>query len=285
MEHDSGKLVFFWDYDTQWGGDRSRLAGGVRAWGYREFENTEKLLALHAKYAVPACFAVVGAASLPGKRPYHDQEQIQAIHKLGHEIASHTMYHEWLPGLSYPQLIATLKRSKDALEDCIGEKVVTFVPPYNQPFDYPSKGSISISERREAGRRHIHLSVLAEALAETGYLFSRVSYHPLRERFAILFHQNRYWPEYPEKIGKITCLRLNSPGGFAQDSLALLDLCARQGGYALIYGHPHSLSAPNSQGESFLIPFLEKVKNLVEAGRLQVKLPKQILAAEEQGAV
>src|SRR5438309_3867691 len=91
-------LVFFWDYDTQWGGDRSRSPGGRKAWGAAEFENTELLLELHAAHDLPACFAVVGAAALPGERPYHDQAQIRRIACAGHEIASHGFEHEWLPG-------------------------------------------------------------------------------------------------------------------------------------------------------------------------------------------
>ena len=59
----AGKLIIFWDYDTQWGADRSRSPGGAKTWGNLEFENTERLLELHAQYGVPACFAVVGAAA------------------------------------------------------------------------------------------------------------------------------------------------------------------------------------------------------------------------------
>src|ERR1035437_987735 len=90
-------FVIFWDYDTQWGGDRSRSPGGPKNWGRLDFENTERLLELHAQFNIPACFAVVGAAALPGLRPYHDPDQIRRIHAAGHEIASHSFQHDWLP--------------------------------------------------------------------------------------------------------------------------------------------------------------------------------------------
>src|SRR5215470_10951843 len=84
-----GGFMIFWDYDTQWGADRSRSGGGPKSWGALDFENTERLLQLHEQFDIPACFAVVGAAALPGSRPYHDPEQIRRIHQAGHEVASH----------------------------------------------------------------------------------------------------------------------------------------------------------------------------------------------------
>ena len=36
------RLIFFWDYDTQWGGDRSRLPGGRKEWGRLDFENAAR---------------------------------------------------------------------------------------------------------------------------------------------------------------------------------------------------------------------------------------------------
>src|SRR6476661_7448064 len=65
---DQLNLLFFWDYDTQWGADADRVnkPGSNTSWHRFEMENTERLLDLHAQYNVPACFAVVGASALPG---------------------------------------------------------------------------------------------------------------------------------------------------------------------------------------------------------------------------
>ena len=141
MKNPPGFMIF-WDYDTQWGADRSRSNGGPKKWGPQEFENTERLLDLHAEYNIRACFAVVGAAALPGPRPYHDPDQIRRIHAAGHEVGSHSFHHDWLPGLNREALNETLARSKAALEDCIGAEAISFLPPWNPPFDYPRRLSI-----------------------------------------------------------------------------------------------------------------------------------------------
>jgi len=280
MQNDSplGKLLIFWDYDTQWGADRSRLPGNQKRWGEQEFENTEKLLEIHAEFHIPACFAAVGAAALPGKHPYHDPDQIRRIHELGHEVASHTMYHDWLPGLGYSKLLRTLRDSKDALEQCIGDEVISFVPPYNQPYDFPKKFSFSLSERKEAGNGRIDLKRLCDALSETGYLFSRVSYKTIFERIlSIISRKSHFHPSKIEKIGDVTCIRPTTHAGFSQEALELLDRCVKEGGYAVAHGHPHAIHTSNDQDEQHLIPFLRLASNLVSSNHLQVVLPRQVI--------
>lgn len=285
MLEESGKdnvpsILFFWDYDTQWGGDRSRAPGGPKNWGALEFPNTERLLELHAEYEIPACFAVVGASALPGERPYHDPQQIKKIAGAGHEVASHSFRHEWLPGLNHSELTRTLRDSKDALEQCIGAAVLSFVPPYNQPFDYPAAGSISISERREAGRDRTDLRRLCDALKETGYRFCRVCYLPFRLRLAEKLLKSRLdRPVSTEVIAGVVCVRLNTPGGFDANSLQVLDLCVKQGGTAVVYGHPHSLHAGNSQDEKWFLPFLQRVQHLRDSGTVRICLPRDLLEA------
>jgi hypothetical protein len=269
------RLLFFWDYDTQWGADRSRGSEGRKDWGPLEFENTERLLDLHAEYGIPACFAVVGAAAVPGERPYHDPAQIQRIYKAGHEIASHSFRHEWLPGLEVDSLYETLSRSKDALEQCIGAPVLSFVPPFNQPFDYPARGAFSLSERRAVKKGRIGLRRLCEALAECGYHFCRVSYRSMIRRLAERFQGLRLdHPVQLERIGGLNCLRLNTPGGFDERTRRAVCQCVAEGGWVIVYGHPHSLFSGNSQDETHLIPFLKLVAGLRDAGMLTVSLPR-----------
>jgi len=278
------KLLFFWDYDTQWGADRSRSAGGPKKWGPLEFENTERLLELHAEYDLPACFAVVGAAAKPGQRPYHDPDQIRRIQKAGHEVGSHSYSHDWLPGLNRLTLTKTLRDSKAALEDCIGEAITSFVPPYNQPFDFPRRGSISLSERRTAGAQRIGLRALCEALNETGYRFCRVAYRPWKTRLAEWVLRKRIdAPSRIEHIAGISCVRLNTPGGFDGPALSMLDRC--EDGYIVVYGHPHSVTSGNSQDIKYLVPFFRRVKDLRRAGRLQVLKPSETLSEQRQDAL
>ena len=272
-------LLLFWDYDTQWGGDRSRLAGGPKDWGRLEFENTDRLLDLHEQFGIPACFAVVGAAAMPGERPYHDPAQVRRIHAAGHEVASHSLHHDWIPGLGREEVRETLRRSKEAIEDCTGAEVVSFVPPYNQPFDYPRGFSISLAERREAWRKRTGLAGLCTALAETGYRFCRVSYSPLSQRIAgRITKTQKTAPAAMEMIRGVHCIRMNAPGGFNAHAHRVLDFCAAHGGIVVVGGHPHSLHAGNTQDETMLVPFLRHARELVLEGKLVASLPRHLIA-------
>jgi len=275
-----GRLLLFWDVDTQWGADRSRSGGGPKAWGALDFEHTELLLEAHARHGVPACFAVVGAAALPGERPYHDPAQVRRIHALGHEVASHSHRHDWLPGLSPRALRETLRASKQALEDCIGAPVTAFVPPWNRPVDYPAGWSFSLSERREAGRERVHLGALCEALAEAGYRFCRVSYRPMHVRLLQRLLRRRLdRPARLEAIRGVACVRLNTPGGFDGPAQAMLRRCATEGGLVVAYGHPHSVRGGGSQDLAHLEAFLREAARLRDEGRLEATLPARLLPA------
>jgi hypothetical protein len=98
-------------------------------------------------------------------------------------------------------------------------------------------------------------------------------------------------PAQPEKIAGVLCLR-NHRGGFDEKTRELLrefasrkctDMAAPDGapcGFCVVYGHPHSLHAGNTQDESCLLPFLDLVSDLRRAGRLEVCLPRDLVGAE-----
>jgi hypothetical protein len=234
-------------------------------------------MALHAEHRIPACFAVVGAAAEAGERPYHDAVQVRAIHAAGHEVASHSHRHEWLPGIGIAALRDTLVRSRAALEDCIGAPVTTFVPPFNQPFDLPARLAPSWSERREVPRGRIGLARLCGELAQAGYRMARVSYRALPWQLAERAVGRSFErPRQLTRIGGLACLRLNTAAGFGAPSRAMVDRCARRGGIAVLYGHPHSLHAGNAQDERHLAPLLAHIAALRDAGRLRVALPREL---------
>jgi peptidoglycan/xylan/chitin deacetylase (PgdA/CDA1 family) len=276
-------LLFFWDYDTQWGADRSRTRGGPKTWGSLEFENTERLLELHAEYDAPACFAVVGAAALPGERPYHDPGQIRRIHADGHEVGSHGFKHEWLPALGPIALRETLVQSRDALEQCIGSPVSAFVPPFNQPFDYPGGLSFSLSERLSVRDDRTDLRQLCSALRETGYAFCRVAYRSIPAR---LIEGVRGMPwlrsSRLETVEGIACARLNTPGGFTSELLNMIESRLGSGGLWILYGHPHSVSEPaSSQSLENLRGCLERIARWRREGLIRCMLPREILMENE----
>ena len=275
--HSVGKLLFYWDYDTQWGADRS--LSGPKSWGHLEFQNTDRLLEIHAAYDIKACFAVVGAAALSGAWPYHDPGQIRRIHGAGHEVASHSFRHEWLPGLSPDALRETLARSKESLEQCIGAPVVSFVPPFNQPFDYPRRRAFSLSERRQVKGERTDLEQLCETLFECGYSFSRVAYRTLVEKVADGLRGRRVVrPASPETIAGLTCIRLNTAAGFADATRETVLECVAKRAWAIVYGHPHSLFAEGAQNLAHLAPFMEFIGKLRNEGRLSVYLPREIVS-------
>lgn len=277
-------VLLFWDYDTQWGADRSRTGGGPKNWGPLEFANTERLLELHAHYDLTACFAVVGAAALAGQHPYHDPDQIRRIHAAGHEVGSHSMHHEWLPALAHAELRQSLADSKAALEDCLGAEVVSFVPPFDMPMDYPAKGSFNLTERREVKQNRTDLPRLCATLKAVGYRFCRVNYRPwwraLRQR--VTGQRPPDFPSHLEQIAGLTCLKVNNPPGFAAPVPQTLQQLAHQEGYIVIYGHPHHLSRSDSaEGEPYLIPLLEQLADLQHAGLVTLTTPRQLLAAQK----
>lgn len=277
----TGRLILFWDFDSQWGADRSRSPGGPKAWGMDDFTNTERLLEIHQTIKVPVCFAVVGKAADAGARPYADQALIKKISDAGHEIASHSLYHEWLPESTPVKLEYSLKTSKHLLENCIGAPVTTFVPPFNQPFDYPAKGSISLSERRAVPEGRVDLGVLGTAASAAGYTFMRVSYETFQERlFGFTGKQRGRPPSQPEEINGIWALRLNTYCGFGQDSRRMVMNVIRNGGYAIVYGHPHSLTTSGPQGENTYLPFLEWVSAWQKAEQLEIVLPRDVFTAQ-----
>lgn len=271
------KIIFFWDYDTQWGADRSRSGGGRKDWGPLEFKNSDTLLDLHAEYDIPACFAVVGAAALPGERPYHDPLQIKRIFKAGHEIASHSMRHDWLPGLNPKELRQTLKESKDALEQCIGNEVTAFVPPWNEPFDCIQRLSISLSERLSVKSDRTDVYRLCEALKETGYKFTRISYRPLHQRAGeFLLNRRLDNPVFVEEIQGVKSVRLNSSGGFKEDVKFLIEKNLDRPGIIVVYGHPHSIQSGNSQDLKYLIPLMRYVAAMKTQKKINTLLPREL---------
>jgi hypothetical protein len=56
----------------------------------------------------------------------------------------------------------------------------------------------------------------------------------------------------------------------------MVELAIRHGGIAVVYGHPHSLDAGNSQDARWLVPFLRLVAHHRRAGRLHVALPREL---------
>ncbi len=104
-------------------------------WG--EFEcrverNTYRILKLLARHDTLATFFVLGwvADRFP--------QLIREIHAAGHEIGSHTYWHHLIYQQSKDEFRSDLRRSRDVLQDVLGEPVTSFRAP-----------SFSITKRSE----------------------------------------------------------------------------------------------------------------------------------------
>jgi peptidoglycan/xylan/chitin deacetylase (PgdA/CDA1 family) len=271
-----GGLLLYWDYDTQRGAEQSRL--GLQSWGPLERPNTARILKLLAEFGVRATFACVGYAAVSPDPRYDCRDQILEIHAAGHEVASHSYEHEFLPALTPARVRETARLSRDALEQLIGARVVSFVPPFNRPMHYPGRGAWSWTERRDGGAGHLSLPAFCEALAETGYQTCRISYRASwRTLIDQLTGRRTDRPVASEQISGLTCFRLNTAGGFNGSALERIRQAADGGGLAVVYGHPHSLTAQNSQSERWLRPFLAEAAELRRQGRLVDRLPRELV--------
>src|SRR5690242_16302003 len=85
--------------------------------GYRESFNlknippdsdqkgTEAFLKILSHHRVKATFGVVANAALEGMPPEFCPDQIRKIHDSGHEIASHSMTHRYIPSMDRPEML------------------------------------------------------------------------------------------------------------------------------------------------------------------------------------
>ena len=160
-----GKLLIYWDYELQTGADQAISTKGL--WdGRKDYDETKKLLLFLKDKKIKCTFAVIGVCAEKGKLPYHSQNQIKQIAKMGHEVASHSYKHEYIPELNKKQLRETLRKSKELLENSCGKKVVSFVPPHNMPAEVYGL-SIDIKKKKKLSK--ISLKVLYKTLASLGY--------------------------------------------------------------------------------------------------------------------
>jgi polysaccharide deacetylase family protein (PEP-CTERM system associated) len=98
-----------------------------------------------AKKNMKATFFVLGQTARAHKK------LVKFIQKSGHEVASHSMTHAHLPGLSINEMEYELIESKKLLEDLVGASVLGFRAPNLDA--YPDT-SIFFSKLRAAGYRY-----------------------------------------------------------------------------------------------------------------------------------
>ena len=161
--------------------------------------NTRRLLDLFAKKEVKSTFFVLGWVA----ERYPDL--IKEIHSQGHEVASHGYAHKRVTLLSRDEFLQDVKRSKNHLEDLLGEQIIGYRAP-----------SFSIGYSNEWA---------FEVLAELGFKYSSSTY-PVK-------HDLYGTPDWPR-------FAYNRPENIIEIPIPTLRLMGKQipiggGGYFRLY--------------------------------------------------
>jgi len=266
----AGNLLIYWDYELQKGADQKFLKSDK--WdGYGEYKQTELVLKLLDKYDVKTTFAVLGYAAKKGKLPYHAPEQIRKMHSLGHEVASHSQNHEYIPDLNDKQIEKTLIESKKNIEKVIKDKVYSFVPPYNMPLKYFGF-NFALKHGKLPSFSKVSVERLLRILSRVGYKTCRLNkFTPIRNK---LF--DKYKSYKPRMLNKILTVKLNCHAGFLNDARQVVNHAIKTGNTAVIYAHPHALGKKGRQSLDNLKSFLVYIKSLEKEKKLKITTPYEL---------
>jgi peptidoglycan/xylan/chitin deacetylase (PgdA/CDA1 family) len=225
-----------------------------------DLDGAEALLRVLSKYGVHATFGVVGKVGLPGKPPDHCPDQIRAIHAAGHEIASHSMYHRFIPPMRDKELLEDSLASRRALETCTGDRVTGFIPPFNRPMQFPRRGAVSVSEflgLHGRGRGRQTVESMLRILHQAGFGWSRVSFsNKLKLVLRRCGFARGQGPAQPFLHQGVVAIPLHVTG-FGDAARSLVDRLADTGLTVTLYGHPNQALEDNDQGARALGAFLE----------------------------
>lgn len=181
------KIILIWDLDGFIGAINSTVPYKYNSMSHElELDWVNRSLELMAVNGIKCVFAITGFSAETGVYPYVFPDLIRAIHIQGHEIASHSWRHEWVPLFSRNQINKSLARSKQKLEEAVqSDYILTgFVPPHNKPATWIKKGAYSLEDKGlyplfEMG----DVSSLLSVLKENEYKWVRIAHNPFANRF------------------------------------------------------------------------------------------------------
>jgi len=259
------KLAISFDYDSPEGFRRSFGMQDVSR--DADQRGTDLLLGVLSDHGVRVTFGVVGRAAQDGEAPEHCPGQVRAIHAAGHEVASHSMRHLFLPPLRSEELFEEADASRRALEDCIGAPVRGFIPPFNRPMHFPQRRAFSFSETlglHGRGRGRQSVGSMLRILGEAGYEWSRVSFE---DKLARLMGISK--PTQPFLYGGLTAIPLHCTG-FAEAGKALVRRSLGTDMVIALYGHPSQALEEREQSAGALDRLLKTFRSERREGRLEV---------------
>ena len=279
-------LLIIWDFDTAIGQVNATYPYNFHEEVlFEEVENVERLLTMATSAGVRMTFACVGFAAEPGVFPYHAPELIRRIAAAGHEIASHSWRHEWIPQLEREQVRRTLDRSKSALEKCLGAPgaVRGFVPPFSRPMSWYRKGAVSLGDRGVGPLgTAMDIGGLCRALRASGYAWCRVAYRSLVQRFTGR-GTRPFLGARVERSSGIACIPQHHTG-FDARALELVDDAIADGQSLVLNAHPSGLTRKGAESFEALEAFLERILALESAGRIRTRSVGEHLALEHEPA-
>jgi peptidoglycan/xylan/chitin deacetylase (PgdA/CDA1 family) len=271
------KLAISFDYDSPEG---YRNSFGMQGWrSDADQEGTDVLLRVLKDHRAPATFGVVGRVALEGQPPEHCPEQVCRIHADGHEVASHSMFHRFLPPMRRNELLEDASTSRKVLECRIDAPVRGFIPPFNRPMHFPQRRAFSVSEvfgLHGRGRARQSLGSMLRVLAQAGYGWSRVSFE---DKLDSLLRRAGFrrdaTPPQPFLFDNIVAIPLHSTG-FGEASTALVRQYLRTDLTIAIYGHPNQALEANDQSAEKLGQFLDTFDRERAEGLLQLHTMAEI---------
>ncbi|MCD6062768.1 MAG: polysaccharide deacetylase family protein [Flavipsychrobacter sp.] len=281
------KLMLVWDYDTP----IARITA-TKPYNYvfeaclEEEASVDFILQTARDLGAKYTFAVVGFGAEKSVAPFDVRHVIQKIAIAGHEVASHSWKHEWLPFLTPYQLEKTIERSKFILEDCIGDnyKVNGFVLPHDRPMSWYSRGAFSSGDRALYPlAKGASIGGVANVLQKHNYRWVRVNYRPL-------------WQKLVDWKGENRAMRLNrkfvSASGFhfvpehtmefGQPTLDALQWAVRHDKPLVVAGHPGAFSFRKENLDNFK-RFIELVANHVDKKEIELTTISDYLNLQEHG--
>ena len=239
-----------------------------------ELQCVERSLKLLAEYNVSTAFAVTGFSAEKGIYPYTFPALISKIHQLGHEIASHSWRHEWVPLFSKKQIDKSFERSKQVLEAACGKgyQLNGFVPPHNKPATWVRRGAYSLEDKGlfplfEMG----DVDHLLAVLKKNNYKWARIAYNPFHNRF----RKKEFTRRQRVFNHKGILILENHYTGFDQDIIHYIEQKDQE--YFTISAHPVMLSFSDGRPESWE-NFEKFIKHFANRSDVEFVRPMDVLA-------
>ena len=272
------QLYIIWDFDAAIGQINSTYPYNYHEeLLYKEIENVEKILKYVFDRKVPMIFAITGFSAEKGIFPFHFRDLIRKIYFEGHEIASHSWKHEWIPFLEQEQLVKSLKRSKMILEDCVGEKDIVkgFVPPFSRPMSWLTKGAFSLGDKALGPNFKCNdIQKIIPIVKNIGYEWMRVTYRTLFEKINNLDKPSALKREWYDESG-LLCIP-NNYVGFDNKAIDVINLGIKNQRDIIISGHPSGLSRNGSENIKNFKSFIDFVIKKRDEKKIEIKLLKDV---------